>query len=480
MSCCGNKNCTGCGNNPVFNCPDEIITASNVASFDDNCEPKMLISNQGILASDGNQVGFSMGSDEELPIKLRPPSSPSLSFVIGLAKDGRVMSIEGKDESQVLMWINGQWQSKSIGFAKTTFSEEELQTFQSGKLPVLSCAADGVLRLGVLPPCEDSVVYISSEGKAQCLSLEDLTSKISDLLCDVIPAYDQSSCVRSILGCSATQGLVRMEPIGNKVLVGNAEGSLPCWEYLDLNPTPETSKLVFRYKGNYETFKVPAGKSKMIIKAWGAGGSLDFGSESQSATSPRSGVGGFTTAEFPVAPNAEYAVVVGGVNSSNSSNYSAYGFGGNQSPDGHNHSGGGLSGVFIGGTPVSANDYSRAIVIAGGGGAAGRSNPSGAHAQNGGPGNHPNGGQRPNMKGADATNGQTNGGGGGGGGYRGGGHRGLAGYGGSGFTHPQATNAQILYATDNTSTVPGSGDPDYEPGVGEQRNSGMVVVIFTN
>lgn len=481
MSCCQNKACTGCEGDGVFDCPDTTITGSNLLALNDNCEEKRLVNYKGVAASDGVQVGITGGSNEELPIYINPPVTTASKGVLVLADDDRLHQIQTAQEADVLMYSAGRWRPKSIGFAKTSFSESELQTFLKGRVPVLACSADNLLKLGVLPPCEESFVYFGADGLASCLHADDMVQLVVDRLCNITPDYNGTDCIDSIIVCTPN-GLAKIRPIGGKVLAGDVTGTTPCWVFQDVTPEEATStlsKLVFRYTGSFQTFTVPAGKTKMTIKAWGSGGSLDFGTQSQASSSPRSGVGGFTYGDFPVAPGGEYTVVVGGCNFLNTTGFSAYGFGGSQSADRHNHSGGGLSGVFSGYGEVTANDDARAILIAGGGGAAGRSNPAGASAIQGGPGNNPNGGQRPNFQGSNATNGQTNGSGGGGGGYRGGGSRALGGYGGSGYVHPQVTNSQILYAADNTSTVPGSGDPDYLSGVAGMREAGMVVVIFS-
>ncbi len=258
---------------------------------------------------------------------------------------------------------------------------------------------------------------------------------------------------------------------------------------LDSVECPTTTQ-AFQYTGADQTFTVPEGVTSIDIKIWGAGGGADCSSSGGSADG---GPGGYTSGTMAVTPGEVYTVVVGeaGVLSN-----TGYGFGAldNGSP-GNDQSGGGLSGIFTGATPVLATDAGRAILIAGGGSAGVGANGTGFIV--GFPGNGPNSGGQPDFLGADTGSGVPPDDYGGGGGYNGGAFFVVdadteGAYGGSGFIAPSVINGQILFST--TLVPPNTTDPDYIAGIGNARDlrntpggcvedqapgSGLVIISYT-
>lgn len=228
-------------------------------------------------------------------------------------------------------------------------------------------------------------------------------------------------------------------------------------------------KLVFKYTGGQQTFTVPPGYTKMVVKVWGAGGSND--------DVARGGVGGFTEGIFPVAGDEIYSVMVGYGPPFPQYPGFVYGFGGLGSPDQHQHPSGGLSGIFKGPEAITVTDDARAVAIAGAGAAGSVTNPGGQNKLVGGNGNAANGGGSGNFQGVNAFNGQFNGAGSGGGGFRGGAANGRSGRGGTGFLAANKISGSINASGD--ATVPGSSDPDYVTPWGASQTPGLVVVIFT-
>jgi hypothetical protein len=237
------------------------------------------------------------------------------------------------------------------------------------------------------------------------------------------------------------------------------------------------TKVVFVYTGSQQQITVPDWATSVEIKCWGAGGSWDGG--------VNGGVGGFTRVKMPVGTigstevikqTEQLSVIVG--QGQHDILGPVFGFGGDGQGGAHQHNGGGLAGVFLGGTPVLQTDFTRAIVIAGGGGAGGWQGGTSPR-QYGGNGNTTTGATMPDMKGQIATGGVGGGTGGGGGGYRGGIGLQFNGYGGSGFTHADATEVELLFVG-NVVVVdpPKIVDPDYVSGVGRQGQPGRVVMQF--
>lgn len=208
-------------------------------------------------------------------------------------------------------------------------------------------------------------------------------------------------------------------------------------------------------------FKVPQKVRYMHVKAWGAGGN----GEGQCALKDDGGVGGYAEAVFSATPGTTLTVIVGqrGRAGLSGEDLMKFGFG--------NWGGGGLSGVFQGGATIGEKDWSRALVIAGGGGSAGAPgcNP-------GGPGNAGNAGGMATMKGGSGVDGIN----GGAGGYRGGkgGAKGKAGLGGKGYVAPAALKSKLVAGAPAKNTPPNTGDPDYDGSAGKTEKSGRVVIHF--
>lgn len=251
----------------------------------------------------------------------------------------------------------------------------------------------------------------------------------------------------------------------NLPVVGWVSG-IPVW--VDANPA--ANKQVFRYTGLDQTVTVPAGKTSMEIKCWGAGGSWDGGIDG--------GVGGFSKGTKAVTAGDQFTVVVG--QGQNDLAGRTYGFGGYGQGGAHQHNGGGLSGVFSGATPVVAADTGRALVVAGGGGASGQSGGN-RNRQDGGNGNDvgSSGGGTGYMQGNDSSGGVSSGNGGGGGGYQGGAGWGLGGKGGTGYTAAGLTSVAVQSTAWPGRTVPNSGDADYDGQAGKPGTSGLVIITFS-
>jgi hypothetical protein len=247
--------------------------------------------------------------------------------------------------------------------------------------------------------------------------------------------------------------------------------------YLDANvdaaASCETSEHIFTETA--ETFVVPQDVRYMIIKAWGAGANEE---EQCPGYTGKGGPGGYTAVVLDVSPGATLvtagatlSVVVGRR------------VGQNETPDeiarrGFAASGGGgLSGVFTGGFPLSASGYDRAVVIAGGGGSAGSQNPS--TCTMGLPGNHPQAGGMNDMQGGAGEHDNLNGGGGG---YRGGqgGEWGQPGTGGTEHVpnHSDLLDSRIAYQNVGQWTPPMTSDLDYDGTAASSQARGLVVIRF--
>ncbi|MEM6996609.1 MAG: hypothetical protein AAF721_39260, partial [Myxococcota bacterium] len=139
------------------------------------------------------------------------------------------------------------------------------------------------------------------------------------------------------------------------------------------------------YTGMDQVIDLPADASMLQIKAWGAGGNGDDSCPKQNPQA--GGVGGFATGTLMLEGGESITVVVGKGGAYYGMGVPEFGFGGG--------AGGGLSGVFVGDSPVTEGDQARAAVVAGGGGSAARE-----VCAAGGPGNHPGSGGQPTMQGA--------------------------------------------------------------------------------
>ncbi len=259
----------------------------------------------------------------------------------------------------------------------------------------------------------------------------------------------------------------------------------------------------FGFTGDFQTFTVPDGISKLTVKSWGAGGG---GGRSPTTIG---GGGGFAQADIIVSDGEELTVAVGGGGKSNGTGgFMGGGIGYNASGGG-----GGYSGVF--GSSILINQ-SNALIIAGGGGGGGDDAGGSGGAQAGGGGGGLLGGNAgPNqaghggsqtegglastsgtpgqaLQGGNGGFGQTYGGAGGGGGYFGGGGggtdtvRGGAAGGGSGYVtgSNSLTEAGQGYQDAAPGTAANTGDDNYVPGIGVgvgggfNGGDGLVVIIY--
>ena len=177
---------------------------------------------------------------------------------------------------------------------------------------------------------------------------------------------------------------------------------------------------------------------------------------------------------FAVQPGQSFIVVVGGAGTAGSQFEYDFGFG--------NTGGGGLSGVFLGADALDENGWTRALVIAGGGGGDGVTHEGTCLTAS--PGNHPNSGGQSTMRGGVGLDDGVNGGGGG---YRGGpgGAVHETGTGGSGFPEANAPDkpaslvaSLLAHAEIGDTKPPRADDPDYDGHAGETETSGHVVVHF--
>ncbi len=362
----------------------------------------------------------------------------------------------------------------------------------------------------------DEIVIMGTESQAGCDNYEDIKKlnpragfligdgrKHTTLSCGDVRTAPEDLEVYGILACTSKgPGIIHMPETGilimcNGKLVGlepprwtaqdQADGKIPSGKTvndfiegmtlktdangcLGFSISPITSSgpqpARYLYTNTVQYYTVPASVTRVSIKCWGAGGSSRF--------IPRGGVGGFTQGVFPVTPGDVLIVIVG-----ESPIYDGgigprqpvvAGWGGLGSPDNLQEPGGGLAGVFTGAGIPSASDSARALIIAGGGGAARATslNDAGTYGENG---NAATSGGEATMMGAEAIGG-AGGVGAGGGGYRGGGQ----GRGGSGFLHSSKISGNILASPDQT--IPGSSDVDYLAPFG-QSNGGHGLVVIT-
>lgn len=224
-----------------------------------------------------------------------------------------------------------------------------------------------------------------------------------------------------------------------------------------------------------ESFTVPQDVRYMVIKAWGSGANEE---EQCVNNTGMGGPGGYTAAVLDVSASASLitagstlSVVVGRRVHLNetSTELALHGFAAS--------GGGGLSGVFTGAFPLTASEYSRAVVIAGGGGSAGSENASTCTI--GRPGNFPTAGGMNDMQGGAGAHDDLNGGGGG---YRGGvgGAWGQSAYGGEEFvrSHMDVLDSRVEYKLQGTWTAPMTSDPDYNGVAGASQEPGLVVIRF--
>ncbi len=319
------------------------------------------------------------------------------------------------------------------------------------------------------------------------------------ILASAAPQYlspSGGSVLFTLTGVPATEGVVTFPiAIGNKSCVYSG--------------ITATRGVVFATATASASLAVPAGVSKVTVKAWGAAGKSDGGYYG--------GYGGYVKATVSVTPGETLTVRVGGGGTVGTTALNG----------GGSNGGGGYSGVFRASTPM---------IIAGGGGGTGNNDEvtPGRHCTYiyGGSAGYPNGSaggrfatggsagtgfdttggtQTAGGVGGDSANngsslqggaGNTSGsysGGGGGGGYYGGGggtnrtgnatgdDGGGGGAGGSGYVMSGATNIVTAAQTcvNNASVAaPGSSDVDYGSGTparpinNQAGNNGRLVVLF--
>lgn len=112
---------------------------------------------------------------------------------------------------------------------------------------------------------------------------------------------------------------------------------------------PLTQSRTFKYRGNEQSFTVPAGVMRVTVEARGAGGD----------SCPRTGRGARLYAEIPVTPKERLDIYVGGAGKGPNGGFNGGG------GSGHEFGGGGASDVRV--SPGRLRD--RILVAAGGGGA---------------------------------------------------------------------------------------------------------------
>jgi hypothetical protein len=242
---------------------------------------------------------------------------------------------------------------------------------------------------------------------------------------------------------------------------------------------------IYSATGADQVVTAPAGARGLTVKLWGAGGGHEI------VGTGYAGAGGYTDAQFGssvVTPGAQFTLVVGrggmfGGRPNEFSPTAVYGFG---AVAGHEQ-GGGLAGLFTGGSAVLETDQARTLAIAGGGG--GYENSGIGTGTTGGNGNSTSSGGQSTMRGStdNLTRGSSNvimtaHLSSGGGGYQGGGRqpapnpysnitRGefaniAAASGGSGYVAPYATAGRILSTIDGIGIPPNTSDSDYLTGIG--------------
>ncbi|MES2284848.1 MAG: PKD domain-containing protein [Bacteroidota bacterium] len=210
------------------------------------------------------------------------------------------------------------------------------------------------------------------------------------------------------------------------------------------------SKQIFNFTDADQALTVPSCAIQMKIKIWGAGG----GGSTYNFETAGAGAGGYVEGFLSVNPGDVFSVMVGeGGACDGTADVVSYGFGGSYSAPAYGGFAGGLSGLFTGTTAITANDQSRALLIAGGGGSSERDAPNTYCTSGGQGGDVTFGGGMPNFQG---ENGGIKSGGGAGGGYSGGlmtlrlSGNGIyyAGEGGTNFVHSSITSGLSAASTD--------------------------------
>lgn len=226
----------------------------------------------------------------------------------------------------------------------------------------------------------------------------------------------------------------------------------------------------FKATETQESFIVPEGVTFIHVKAWGAGAN----GEGSCAPADDGGLGGFSEAVFPVTAGMPLIIIVGKPGHASDGNQAwRFGFG--------SEGGGGLSGVFHGPDEITAQDFDKALIIAGGGGGAtwGEKDADPPDlCRPGGTGNSDTtAGGEGSMQGSNGVEGVN----GGGGGYRGGtgGERRVAGKGGTGVISAEAVSQPVILAAQPLDGAPPrTDDPDYVAPAGRTEAPGLVVLYM--
>ena len=244
----------------------------------------------------------------------------------------------------------------------------------------------------------------------------------------------------------------------------------------DVAPDAICATFDFPFSVTPEVLQIPANVRYMHVKAWGAGGN----EEHLPATCgfEDGGMGGYSEAIFNVLPGTDLApgtfltVVVGQLGRAGTSDAELFRVGFSS------QGGGGLSGVFLGNTPLTETDAARALIIAGGGGSAAGVTPC----ISGGYGNAAGSGGMPTMRGGVGVEIVTGGGGGHSGGP--GAERHMSGTGGSGYVRTDLLDDpahQRIEASGTVGVPPHTTDPDYDldASAGGAESNGRVVIHLT-
>lgn len=249
--------------------------------------------------------------------------------------------------------------------------------------------------------------------------------------------------------------LFSLAPVAGKAIVGVGTK----WRLV--TQTVSGLESGYPYTGAQQLITVPVGYTTMTLKLWGA----------LSGDDPPGGYrggGGYTTLVMTVVAGGEYMLIVG-QKGNRTNGGTIFGFGGPAYVAGGlvNASGGGLTGLFTGNTPVVSGDTARAVAIAGGGAGigviGGTVYNSGHNAGNDTSG----GGSGLGLLGQDGIAGDGNGAGGGG--YSGG----LRNKGGTGYANPAAISSSIIAGSNNAQA--NSSDSDFV----SQGGNGYAVIIFS-
>lgn len=434
-----------------------------VAGFDiSGCMIALRPKQFAILSTHGGDASSKLrdGSPED---QIKTPflrrSSELAASLIAMDESGGWLSLQPSPAERLLgklQLVNSAggigWESISAN--KTYFNREDIDNADTCSVSVAG-----------LRECAGSL-----ESRLVRIGLSDLLGRM--LNCDTLAASEAP--IASLFSCSAS-GISSITPEDGMMLVGRKVNDIVQWVK---EPVPTVSsstsavKLVLKYNGSDQRISVPSGKTRMRIKAWGAGGASDYPGASYVASG---GVGGFVQYDLVVTPGDQYTAVIG---QGGNDLVSVYGFGGSGQGVAHNHNGGGGTFLLTGTAAATAADASRLVSAAAGGGAGGHSGGGGSAVQGGNGGGDVHVGGMPTFQGASAFGSQYSGGGGGGGGYAGGSNYGLGGNGGTNYVSSSAsavTNQGTAYPG---LTVPGSTNSDYQDSAGAPGTNGLMVVEF--